>query len=416
MNTYLISIQEFYNMYSNYMEKYASRPQTDKNHKAMFQIAGEYYEMYQQELLKNGNNEFLVKSCGMFLEFQELVMEHKTDELKSLHTEFGDFIKDEKNKSLQQELIAGVFEIDMAQMKLQNEKISKCQELVELDTRLFGGITEMTKNVLESQHMELVDGQVKEKINEFIARNKTNEEISNPVGKFKGQVQYEKEYSIKESEVKNPHEADSMVKESGEQNRHEQKNLGRETARQPRQEIKPESNKKQYQAAAYMKKTTDKPIVLYGNDKNELIARLQKWNETRTGEDKYHSCYIRTYNQETDKYENFMKYDVATGKDVTPIYLAIPPMKREDFLNTVNRLKADGAKYNAKDKMFYIIPQQDISKFKEFIPDDVNLPHTGREKSDVGKESVRKKLEQNKGKLKESGQEKQHKEQDRTIG
>ena len=83
MNEYLNSVQEFYKIYSNYIDKYVDRSEKDKNHGLMIQTAGEYYEMFQEVMQKEGNNEFLEKSCDMFLKFQDLVMEHKTEEVKN---------------------------------------------------------------------------------------------------------------------------------------------------------------------------------------------------------------------------------------------------------------------------------------------------------------------------------------------
>lgn len=369
MNEYLSSVQEFYKIYSNYIDKYVSRPETDKNHGIMLQTAGEYYEMFQEVLQKDGSNEFLEKSCEMFLKFQDLVMEHKIEGVKSLHMEFGKFLAEEQNKNMQQGLIADIFGIDVEQMKLQNEKVSKCQELVELDMKLHGEVTEMTKSVLDVQHMEIVDGQVKEKINEFIDRDKNNQEIGKSDKK-----QEEQDY-----------EAKVVVK-------------------------------KPYQATAYLKKTTDKPTVLYGNNPQELLAKLQKWNEKRPEDMKYYTCYMRTLNQETNKYENSVKYDVATGKDITLTYLELPKMQREEFMEVVAQLKADGARFNPTRKQFYITSELDAGKFSKYLLKDAKMPHLDHSKDKVGKPSVMKQLEQNKAKIRGSGQDRKPKQQEQVLG
>lgn len=137
MNDYLKNVQEFYKSYSNYVEKYLIRPAKDKNHGVMIEVAGDCYEMFQEVLQRNGSNEFLEKSCELFLKFQNLVMEYKTEEIKALHREFGEFLTEEQNKNLHQSLISRIFMIDIEQMKLQHEKMKKCQELVDLDNAAY---------------------------------------------------------------------------------------------------------------------------------------------------------------------------------------------------------------------------------------------------------------------------------------
>lgn len=370
MNEYLKSVQEFYNIYGNYIDKYVDRSEKDKNHGLMIQTAGEYYEMFQEVLQKDGSNEFLEKSCDKFLKFQDLVMEHKTEDVKNFYKDFENFLVEEQNKNKQQELIAAIFDADMAQMKLQNEKLSKCQELLEHDMNMYGAASDTTKAILEVQHMEIVSGQVQEKINEYIDRNKANQEI-------------EKAVKSQEKEI-------------------------------------PETKKvkKTYQATAYLKKTTDKPIVLYGNDSQELLAKLQKWNETREDDMKFYSCYMRSLNPETSKYENSVKYEVATGKDITPIHLELPKMKRDEFLEVVAQLKTDGAKFysNSTGKGFYITPDQDMEKFSKYIPQGFKSLHAQPSKEKEDKPSVRKQLEQNKAKLEEQDRKPREREQEKGLG
>ena len=270
MNDYLKTAQEFYKSYSNYVDKYLTRTSKDKNHGIMIEIAGECYEMFQEALQKEGSNEFLEKSCELFLKFQDLVMEYKPEEIKALHREFGEFLTEEQNKNLHQSLISEIFMIDIEQMKLQHEKMGKCQNLVDLDKKLYGKITDTTKEILEAQHMELYEEQVKEKIYEFADKNKASIET----------------------------QIDNI------------------------DEIKPEGTgritKKQYQATAYLKKTTDKPIVLYGNNAQELLEKFQKWNETRPDDMKYYTCYMRSLNQETNKYENCLIQRLQKKKWINP--------------------------------------------------------------------------------------------------
>ena len=47
MNNYIESFTGFYDGLSIYLEKYAQRPERDKNHASILQLAGDYYEEYQ---------------------------------------------------------------------------------------------------------------------------------------------------------------------------------------------------------------------------------------------------------------------------------------------------------------------------------------------------------------------------------
>lgn len=60
--------------------------------------------------------------------------------------------------------------------------------------------------------------------------------------------------------------------------------------------------------------------------------------------------------------------EAETEKTVTPIYLKLPPAGREEFRNLAAYLKANGAVFDADKKAWYVTENQDLSKFKAYLP------------------------------------------------
>lgn len=112
-----------------------------------------------------------------------------------------------------------------------------------------------------------------------------------------------------------------------------------------------------YKGFAYIK-GNDKPYVLYGNSQTEIINRLQGYNRARSPELVYRNVNIGILDPNQEKYTNYHKFEVATGKDITSVYLHLPAMEREDFRLLTAQLKEEGAKYNAVRKSWYITQEQ----------------------------------------------------------
>ncbi len=89
------------------------------------------------------------------------------------------------------------------------------------------------------------------------------------------------------------------------------------------------------------------------------------------------------------------------------VYLSLPPVKsKEGFNKMISNLKEAGAKFDSYNKHWYITPDADFNKFKGFL----GLPYEyvnergknlrakeNEKKSQEGRESVKGKLEKNKG-------------------
>lgn len=148
----------------------------------------------------------------------------------------------------------------------------------------------------------------------------------------------------------------------------------------------------QYKGFAYTKEG-NKPTAVYGVSQNDILAKLRSYNVARMQKDKFMSCNIGSLNEETSKYEDYHRYEVATGKDITAVYLNIPPLKRDEFQKVTADLKAAGAKFNPNKKAWYVTAEhagQELQAYLDSLdakakeqPEEAQLPaDAGEEKTD----------------------------------
>lgn len=136
-------------------------------------------------------------------------------------------------------------------------------------------------------------------------------------------------------------------------NKNQEGQINAPTAKQPNT-----SARAPYIGYAYAK-NLDKPKTMYGQTPEEIIQTLQKWNHARTQGYTYDTCNIGYLSSESQKYENYRKFDVATGKDVSKIYLTISKgLSKEEFQDTLNFFKENGAKFSGIKKQWYISTEQ----------------------------------------------------------
>lgn len=135
----------------------------------------------------------------------------------------------------------------------------------------------------------------------------------------------------------------------------------------PLSNIKVEQQQMHYRGYAYVK-GQQKPHILHANTPDEIIMRLQSWNKARPEDLQFKVVNIGSLDNQQNKYTDYHKYEVATGKDISSVYLEIPKMEKEEFLHTVEYLKENGAKYLPNQKKWYITADMDKTPFREFLP------------------------------------------------
>lgn len=140
----------------------------------------------------------------------------------------------------------------------------------------------------------------------------------------------------------------------------------------------PAQAKDNFQAFAQAK--GEKQITLYGESKEEILQKLNAWNQARAEENQFKTCNIRELDKETNRYQDTKKYEVVSGKDITPTYLELPPLPKEEYSQLTAALKENGAKFNSYQKKWYITPEQDLEKIEEVIRENSQKGSEVREK------------------------------------
>ncbi len=283
-------------------------------------------------------------------------------------------------------LLQKIFQADVREIDMHETKVSAMQELISLDIREYGGITEDVKKVVEVQgYMIEKNNTVRKK--EDMTESKNKDAIDKednavyselvlklpPMGKqtFQNLTKELKENGA----IYKPKQKVWTIKSNNPNLKffkkylpdiHEKGNVHNKQENQSSEIAKEES----YQGTAYIKREGEKqkPIVIYGNTPEDIITTFRGWNQGRTDAMKFENCYIRKLNTKSNQYENMAKYDIKTGINITPIYLSIPHIGRDEFLKIKEQLKADGAKWNPVKKRFFITQQDDLNKFSKYLP------------------------------------------------
>lgn len=331
------TLSGYLNELDNYMERLNSGRLSRNDRKTFLEMSNEYYDIFQKavsaetfpvpkELLnaiEGFNNDIVDESRG-----------EKT-QIRTNHKRIVEYANSYIENTRRNELVSEVFREDAEIIRRQNEKVLKMQELVDLDMKLSGSgeLSKNIKSILEVQHMEVTDGRVREV------------------------MEWEQQKTEKQLEKSADQMADT-----------------KEKTETPETDPTPEQmgivTKDTYRAYAYMKGTgsDQNPKPIYGDSPAGIIAIFQKWNQARTKAMKLQICYIQKLNADTNKFESAVKYDIESGRDITPIYLNLPHMGKDAFKQLVAQIKADGARYNTAKKAFYITRQDDLNKFAEYLP------------------------------------------------
>ena len=320
------------------------------------EIAREEYDIISSMDVGTDDNLGIKDIIGQFISaVDEANMDKMLEKYQILLKINQDYNQDKIKISKLQEVFQAdikMMELNEVMVKLHEDKIKTLQDIVSIDLQIYGEVSQSTLEVLDVQHCELS------------SNNKVQE---------KKNVQ-EKE-NIQEMEEKNDLESKPAA-----------------------QHLKSQENtEKSYKANVYMKNSVDKkqtPEIIYGNSPEGILSTLQEWNKGRTDDMQFRTCYISKLNKDTNKYENLAKYDVATGTDITPIYLNLPHLEHSNFLKLVEQIKKDGARYNPIKKNFFVTKQIDLNKFAKYLPVDAHAESS--ENQNGNKKSVMSKLSQNK--------------------
>lgn len=272
-------------------------------------LKNSYADMEKEKITEilNGMSKLIADSKNPDFSYEQF--------LSAYHT-LTEISQRQKAEMSRNEMLRDVFQLDNNEMHLHEEKLKALQKAVNFDLKAYGTISDIILETLRVQHCTLENGQVTEII------------VAEP------------------EPVNEAHHVDAEIE------------------KQFKAEHPP------YQGAAYLKGNgkNQKPIFLRGNSPEDILSKLKDWNMTRTADMKLVTCYIRKHNPENNKLENAVKYDVATGADITPIYLKLPNLDRTSFMKVVSEVKANGAKYNYQKKAFYITRQNDLNKFYKYLP------------------------------------------------
>lgn len=128
------------------------------------------------------------------------------------------------------------------------------------------------------------------------------------------------------------------------------------------------SEKSPFIGYAYTKGPDSEKKVVFGRSREEILKLLNKWNENREPDKAYITCSIGEY--QSGKYQDYTKYDIRTGKNITRIYLDIPNgLSKEEFMSTIQYFKENGAQFspNPRKKGWYVFPEQ-TEKFLDYLP------------------------------------------------
>ncbi|GFI15479.1 hypothetical protein IMSAG249_00273 [Lachnospiraceae bacterium] len=362
---YLNDIDNLQKEMKNYTRRMDAGKLSVNDSKTMLQMTESYDDFFKeyQKLNQISEDDLPVYEGLMsdLLKFQKGIRQQDKEAVTDAYKGFSKGTETMWANQKKREVMMDVFRIDSEEMKLHQAKLNTLQKLVTMELDTQGGLSKLMLEILDVQHCEVVDGQVQDKADWMPIIRKAEKKEPSWIE------------ILSESPKKSQTISSSIPAEAPKENL---------SAEPPKENHVPNQNKdkRAYQGTAYMKGTgeTQKPVIVYGTSPENIMNTFRSWNGERTEDRKFQNCYIRKYNPEDRKYENPAKYDIATGADITPIYLKLPNMDRPQFLNTVEELKRNGAKYNPHQKAFYITRQQDASKFAAYIPVSEKLSVMGK--------------------------------------
>ena len=252
-------------------------------------------------------------------------------------------------------LLTEIFEADSQIMRLQSQIRELLQKAVDLDIQRLGYVEKITMDCMGLYHYA-IDARDKEHRLYPESMYKEGEELYRPP-----YMEQEPGYPGRGQEAAAPGQ------EPGTPGR------GQEAAApDSRKGAKPQEKaveEKRYYSYMY---NADGGIERFaGNSMGEVAGHWRGKASGASGRGKNDTAayfYVREKNAATGQLGEASRYETATGRDTTPVYLSLPHMSRESFAKTTQYLKENGAKFNTAKKMWYVTRDQDMGRFKQFLP------------------------------------------------
>lgn len=236
-------------------------------------------------------------------------------------------------------LLTEIFEADSQIMRLQSQIRELLQKAVDLDIQRLGYVEKITMDCMGLYHYA-IDARDKEHRLYPESMYKEGEELYRP-----------------------PY----MEQEPGHPGR-EQEAAAPDSRKGAKPQEKAVEEKRYY---SYMYNADGGMERFAGNSMGEVAGHWRGKASGASGRGKNDTAayfYVREKNAATGQLGEASRYETATGRDTTPVYLSLPHMSRENFAKTTQYLKENGAKFNTAKKMWYVTRDQDMGRFKQFLP------------------------------------------------
>mgnify|MGYP001078492746 FL=1 len=252
-------------------------------------------------------------------------------------------------------LLTEIFEADSQIMRLQSQIRELLQKAVDLDIQRLGYVEKITMDCMGLYHYA-IDARDKEHRLYPESMYKEGEELYRPP-----YMEQEPGHPGREQEAAAPGQ------EPGPPGR-EQEAAAPDSRKGTKPQEKAVEEKRYY---SYMYNADGGMERFAGNSMGEVAGHWRGKASGASGRGKNDTAayfYVREKNAATGQLGEASRYETATGRDTTPVYLSLPHMSRESFAKTTQYLKENGAKFNTAQKMWYVTRDQDMGRFKQFLP------------------------------------------------
>lgn len=164
MRTWNDTINEFVILLDKYLQRAKENTLPRRSRGELFQLAGAYAEAFNSEDMQKAlGTEYCNEIFNIMLEMQKDIEDNNISRLEQEKSALEEKIKQGELMEERLSTIAGIFEGDALKMQIHDEKVKMCQELVDMDIKIYGEVSSETLQILEVQNVALIDGVVQEK-------------------------------------------------------------------------------------------------------------------------------------------------------------------------------------------------------------------------------------------------------------